>query len=108
MANVAAADDFADAAGRDGKAANAARGVYGNAEAEFMAKGLQAVDACLGVVAEAEVFALVYFGGVDGVDENVSCEVAGVHVTELIGEGEDEAGVDAGGGKEFEFAMERG
>jgi hypothetical protein len=29
-------------------------------------------------------------------------------VTELIGEGEDEAGVDAGGGKEFEFAMERG
>ena len=59
-------------------------------------------DAGLGVVAEAEVFALVDLGDVEGVDEDVGDEVAGMQVAELVGEGEDEGGVDAGGGEEFE------
>ena len=108
VADVAPGEQLADAAGGDGEAANAARGVDGDGEAEFAAEGFEAVDACLGVVAEAEVFALVDLGGVDGVDQDFRREVSRVHVTECVGEGEDEGGVDASGGEEFELTVERG
>jgi len=115
VGDVACGDELADAAGGDGGAANNAGSVDGDAEAEFLAEGFQAgvsslgaAGAGLGVVAEAEVFALVDLGDVEGVDEDVGDEIAGRHVAELVGEGEDEGGVEAGVGEEFEAAMERG
>ena len=104
-------DELADAAGGDRGAAEGAWGVDGDAEAEFAAEGFEAGgtgDAGLGVVAEAEVFALVDFGDVEGVDEDAGDEVAGMQVAELVGEGKDEGGVDAGVGEELELAGERG
>ena len=50
----------------------------------------------------------MHLSDVEGVDENVFDEVAGVHVAKRVGEGKDERGVDAGGGEEFELAGERG
>src|ERR1039458_8419577 len=70
-------DELADAAGGDRGAAEGAWGVDGDAEAEFLAEGFEAADAGLGVVAEAEVFAFVDLGGVEGVDEDAGDEVAG-------------------------------
>ncbi len=99
---------LADAAGGDGRSADDAGSVDDDAESEFAAEGFEAVDTGLGVVAEAEVFAFVDLGGVDGVDEDVLGEFAGVHVAEGVGEGKDESCVDAGGGEEFELAGKRG
>ena len=77
--DVACGDEVADAAGGDGGAAEDAWGVDGDGEAEFATEGFErAATSAGGVVAEAEVFALVDLGGVDGVDEDVGGEVAGV------------------------------
>jgi len=62
VADVTCHEQGADPAGRDGCAAEAARGVDGDAEAEFAAQCLKPVGARLGMVAEAEVFALVHLG----------------------------------------------
>ena len=59
-------------------------------------------------MAEAEVFAFVDLGGVDGVAEDGGGEIARGHVAEGFGEGEDEGGVEASGGEEFELAGEWG
>ena len=89
-------------------AAEALRGVDADGEAEFAAEGFEAVDACFGLVAEAEVFAFVQLGDVEGLLEDVGGEVARGGAGELGGEGQDEEGVDAGGGEEFELFGERG
>jgi len=76
VADIASEDEFANAARGDGRSPDDARGVDDDAEAEFAAERFESFDTCLGVVAEAEVFALVDFSGVDGVEQDVGCEVA--------------------------------
>ena len=76
-------------------------------EAELAAEGLQAVgagDASLGLVAKAEVCALVDLGDVEGAGQDAGGEVAGGAAAQLVGEGEDEGGVDSGGREQFELA----
>ena len=79
-------------------------------EAKLAAQGLQAIgagDACLGLVAKAEVGALVDLGDVEGSGQDAGGEVAGGAAAQLIGEGQDECGVDPGGGEEFQLAGQR-
>ena len=92
-----------DAAGGDGLSADDARGVDADGEAEFAAERFEAVDAGLGLIAEAEVFAFVQLGDVEGLLQNIGGEGARRHARELAGEGQDEQRIDAGGGEEFEL-----
>jgi hypothetical protein len=108
VAELAFGDEGADAAGGDGRAAQGERGVDGDAEVEGAAEFGEGGDVGLGVVAEAEVFALVDLGDVEGVAQDGLREVVGGGVAESFGEGQDEGGVEAGGGEEFELAWERG
>ena len=88
-------------------AAEAARGVDANGEAEFVTERFEAVDAGFGLVPKAEVFAFVKLGDVEGLLENVSSEVVSSGLRELGGKGQDEQGVDAGGGEECDLFRER-
>lgn len=108
MADFAGGDELADAAGRDCVFPQGARSVDADGEAEFGAEGREGVDAALGLVAEAEVFAFVELGDVEGLLEDFGGEGAGGGAGELGGEGEDEDGVDAGGGEELDFAVQGG
>ena len=110
LADAARGDEGANAAGGDGAAAQAERVVDGDGEAEFAAQGLQAGwagDAGLGLVAKAEVGALVDLGDVEGAGQDAGGEVAGGAAAKLVGEGEDQGGVDAGGGEQFQLAGQR-
>ena len=108
MADLTGGDELADAAGGDGFVAEGARGVDADGEAEFGAEGGEGVDAAFGLVAEAEVFAFVELGDVEGLLEDFGGEGAGGGAGELGGEGEDEDGIDAGGGEELDLAMQGG
>ena len=97
LADVAFGDELADRLEEMALAADGlrrSRRVHG--EAEFAAKGFQAVDVGLGVIAETEVFSFVEFDDVQGVLQDVGGEGPGGHLREFFGEGQDEDGVDAG------------
>ena len=110
LADVARGDEGANAAGGDGTAAQAERGVDDDGEAEFAAQGLQAGragDAGLGLAAKTEVGALVHLGDVEGAGQDAGGEVAGGAAAKLVVEGQDEGGVDSGGGEQFQLAGQR-
>jgi len=88
--------------------ADIARRVDANRESKFAAEGFEVVDVAFGVMAEAEVFSLVEFDDVEAALEDFGGKVAGGHPGEVFGEGKDDDGVEAGGGKEIEFFGERG
>lgn len=106
--DVTGGDEGADAAGGDGGSVEALRGVAGDGAAEVGAEGLEGVDAGLGAVAEAEVFALVKFDDVELAVEEVVSELAGAHAGEIAVEGQDDDVVDASGGEEVKFVLEGG
>ena len=108
VADVSSGDEMADAAGGDGVAAEDARGVDGDGEAEFAAEGFEAVDAGLGLVAEAEVLAFVDLVDVEQLQRRSVAKSRAVMREKSRGEGQDDDGVDAGGGEEFEFLGEWG
>ena len=59
------------------------------------------------MVAEAAVFSFMEFDDVEAALEDLGCELAGGHVGQVFGEGEDDDGVEAGGGEDVEFFGER-
>ncbi len=59
-----------------GAAAQEVRGVAADGEAEVAAEGCEAVHVGCGLVAEAEVFALVDLADVERVAQDVACELA--------------------------------
>ncbi len=74
-----------------------------NGEAEGVAEFGEALDVGGSLVAEAEVLALVDLDGVEGVAEDALGEVAGRPLTELVGEGQYEDGVETGCAEQIEF-----
>jgi len=82
--------------------------VDANTEAEFAAQHLEAVDACFGPIAEVKVFAFVQLGYMQNLLQHFCGEAAGGRSRELFGEGQDENGVDAGCGEQFELFVEWG
>ncbi len=108
LADLSGGDEVADAAGGDRMAAQDARRVDADGEAEFAAEGFEVVDAGLGLVAEAEVLAFVELVDADAVAEEILGEGAGGHAREVVREGQDDDGVEAGGAEEFEFLGEWG
>ena len=106
MADVAFGEEIADAAGGDGLAAKAARSVDADLEVQLATEGFEAFDVGLGLVTEAEVFAFVKLGYVEGLLEDFGGEGAGGLAREIGGKGKEEQSVDARGFEKFELLRE--
>jgi len=96
VGDVAVCDELPDCAGRDCLAADGLRRVDADAEAQFAAECFETLDASLRVMAEAEVFAFMEFGDVQGLLQDAGSEGTGRHLRELFGEGQDEYDIDSG------------
>src|ERR1700761_4313061 len=83
------------------------RCVDAHTEAKFAAQSFEAVDACFGLIAEAEVFAFVQLGDVQGLLEDFCGEGARGHVGEFGGEGNDQDCVDACFCEQLQFLRKR-
>ena len=96
MAYVSLCKELSDSARGDGLVAEAARSVDADFEVQLLDKVFEAFDVGLGLIAEAEVFAFVEFGDVQGLLQDVGGEGTSRHLRELFGEGQDEYNIDAG------------
>lgn len=106
VADVALGEKRTDAAGGDRLAAKAVWGVDADFEVQLMTKSFEAFDVGFGLVTEAEVFAFVKLGDVEGLLEDFGGEGAGGLAREVGGEGKDEESVEAGGFEERELLRE--
>src|ERR1700733_2957397 len=78
-----------------------------HAKAEFAAQSFEAFNACLGLIAEAEVFSFVQLGDVQSLLEDFGCEAAGGHAREFGREGNDEDRVETCFGEQMQFLGKR-